>query len=38
MEEIEHASGKPTQPRKRDRREGVGGIEGEQTGLDFGQR
>ncbi len=37
-QEIEQALGKRVEPRKRGRRKGVGGIEGEQIGLDFDQR
>jgi putative transposase len=37
-QEIEEALGKRVEPRKRGRRMGVGGIEGEQIGLDFDQR
>jgi len=37
-QEIEQALGKRVEPRKRGRRRGTGGIEGEQIGLDFDQR
>jgi len=37
-QEIEEALGKRVEPRKRGRRKGVGGIEGEQIGLDFDQQ
>ena len=37
-QEIEEALGKRVAPRKRGRRRGTGGIEGEQIGLDFDQR
>jgi len=36
-QEIEHALGKRVEPQKRGRRKGVGGIEGEQIGLEFDQ-
>ena len=37
-QEIEQALGKRVEPRKRGRRKGMGGIEGEQIGLDFDLR
>ena len=37
-QEVEEALGKRVEPRKRGRRKGTGGIEGEQIGLDFDQR
>ncbi len=37
-QEIEEVLGKCVEPRKRGRRKGMGGIEGEQIGLDFDQR
>lgn len=37
-QEIEEALGKRVEPQKRGRRKGIGGIEGEQIGLDFDQR
>jgi len=37
-QEIEQALGKRVEPQKRGRRKGMGGIEGEQIGLDFDQR
>ena len=37
-QEIEEALGKRVEPRKRGRRKGVGGLDGEQIGLDFDQR
>ena len=37
-QEIEEALGKRVEQRKRGRRKGVGGIEGEQIGLEFDQR
>ena len=37
-QEIEEALGKRVEPRKRGRRKGVGGIEGDQIGLEFDQR